>query len=101
MIANSSNCLISPGWLASIAEGDSIINATLLTVVCLPFIYASIFTDTETFPSAAQLTAYSLDLVFSPLLQDIIFWYILLAHKHFVVIKHELHEQSLIHIKKI
>ena len=24
------NCLISPGWLASIAEGDSIINATLL-----------------------------------------------------------------------
>ena len=30
MIANSSNCLISPGWLASIAEGDSIINATLL-----------------------------------------------------------------------
>ena len=31
MIANSSNCLISPGYLASIAEGDSIINATLLT----------------------------------------------------------------------
>ena len=30
MIANSSNCLISPGWLASIVEGDSIINATLL-----------------------------------------------------------------------
>ena len=30
MIANSSDCLISPGWLASIAEGDSIINATLL-----------------------------------------------------------------------
>ena len=30
MIAYSSNCLISPGWLASIAEGDSIINATLL-----------------------------------------------------------------------
>ena len=30
MIANSSNCLISPGWLASFAEGDSIINATLL-----------------------------------------------------------------------
>ena len=30
MIANSSNCLISPGWLASIAEGDSIINATLV-----------------------------------------------------------------------
>ena len=29
MIANSSNCVISPGWLASIAEGDSIINATL------------------------------------------------------------------------
>ena len=29
MIANSSNCLISPGWLASSAEGDSIINATL------------------------------------------------------------------------
>ena len=28
MIANSSDCLISPGWLASIAEGDSIINAT-------------------------------------------------------------------------
>ena len=30
MIANSSNCLICPGWLASIAEGDSIINTTLL-----------------------------------------------------------------------
>ena len=30
MIAHSSNCLISQGWLASIAEGDSIINATLL-----------------------------------------------------------------------
>ena len=37
MIANSSNCLISPGWLASIAEGDSIINATLLyfTMNCI------------------------------------------------------------------
>ena len=30
MIANSSNCLISLGLLASIAEGDSVINATLL-----------------------------------------------------------------------
>ena len=30
MIANSSNCLISPGLLASIEGGDSIINATLL-----------------------------------------------------------------------
>ena len=30
MIANSSNYFISQGWLASIAEGDSIINATLL-----------------------------------------------------------------------
>ena len=30
MIANSSNCLISQEWLASVAEGDSIINATLL-----------------------------------------------------------------------
>ena len=30
MIAYSSNCLISQGWLASTAEGDSIINATLL-----------------------------------------------------------------------
>ena len=30
MIAYSSNCLISPGWLASVAEGDSIINAALL-----------------------------------------------------------------------
>ena len=29
MIANSSNCLISQEWLASIAEDDSIINATL------------------------------------------------------------------------
>ena len=29
MIANSSNCLISQEWLASVAEGDSIINATL------------------------------------------------------------------------
>ena len=33
MIAYSSNCLISPGWLPSIAEGDSIINTTLLTTV--------------------------------------------------------------------
>ena len=30
MIANSADCLISPRWLASIVEGDSIINATLL-----------------------------------------------------------------------
>ena len=30
MIAYSSNCLINQGWLASIAEGDSIINATIL-----------------------------------------------------------------------
>ena len=30
MIANSSNCLIRQGWLASIAEGDNIINAILL-----------------------------------------------------------------------
>ena len=30
MIAYSSNSLISQEWLASIAEGDSIINATLL-----------------------------------------------------------------------
>ena len=30
MIANSSDCLISQEWLASIAESDSIINATLL-----------------------------------------------------------------------
>ena len=30
MIANSSDCLISQEWLASIAEVDSIINATLL-----------------------------------------------------------------------
>ena len=30
MIANSSYCLISPLWLASIAEGDSIINTTVL-----------------------------------------------------------------------
>ena len=29
MIAYSSNCLTSLGWLASIAEGDSVINATL------------------------------------------------------------------------
>ena len=32
MIAYSSNCLISQEWLTSIAEGDSIINATLLTI---------------------------------------------------------------------
>ena len=30
MITYSSNCLISQEWLASIAEGNSIINATLL-----------------------------------------------------------------------
>ena len=29
MIAYSSNCLLSQEWLASIAEGDSIINANL------------------------------------------------------------------------
>ena len=33
MIAYSSNCLISQEWLASIVEGDSIINATLLTLL--------------------------------------------------------------------
>ena len=35
MIANSSDCLISQEWLASIAGGDSIINATLLTLLYL------------------------------------------------------------------
>ena len=30
LIANSSNCLISPVWLASIAEGDSMINVVTL-----------------------------------------------------------------------
>ena len=29
MIANSSNCIISPLCLASIAEGDSLVNATV------------------------------------------------------------------------
>ena len=33
MIAYRSNCLISQGWLTSIVEGDSIINATLLYLV--------------------------------------------------------------------
>ena len=37
MIAYSSNSLISQEWLASIAEGDSIINATLL---CKIFIHS-------------------------------------------------------------
>ena len=32
IIAYSSNCLISSRWLASITEGDDIINATLLLV---------------------------------------------------------------------
>ena len=35
MIANSSNCLISPVWLASIVEGDSIINTTALYYIYL------------------------------------------------------------------
>ena len=38
MIANSSNCVKSPGWLASIAEGNSIINATLLTLLYKKFL---------------------------------------------------------------
>ena len=37
MIAYSSNCLISQEWLASIAEGDSIIKATLLYFTLLYF----------------------------------------------------------------
>ena len=40
MIAYSSNCLINQEWLASIAEGDSIINATLLL---LYFTYVVVF----------------------------------------------------------
>ena len=48
MIAYSSNCLISQEWLASIAEGDSIINATLLyftftLVLCFPLIMTDSF----------------------------------------------------------
>ena len=39
MIANSSNCLISPVWLASIAEGNRIINATLQLYYIVPFVY--------------------------------------------------------------
>ena len=38
MIAYGSNCLISQEWLASFAEGDSIINATLLYYLSLTFI---------------------------------------------------------------
>ena len=46
MIAYSSNCLISPGWLALIAEGDSIINATLLYFLhkSLPYWCCKIYT---------------------------------------------------------
>ena len=33
MITKSLNCLKSPGWLTSIAEVDSIIKATLLTLL--------------------------------------------------------------------
>ena len=32
IIAYCSNCLISPGWLASIAVGDSVLIATLLCI---------------------------------------------------------------------
>ena len=35
MIAKGSNCFISQGWMASIAEGDSIINATLISFQAL------------------------------------------------------------------
>ena len=35
MIANSSNCLIIPGWLAIIVEDDSIINATIMYTLML------------------------------------------------------------------
>ena len=38
MIANSSNCLISPVWLASMVDGDSIINATLLDYIILQMV---------------------------------------------------------------
>ena len=39
MIAYSSNCLISPGWLASTAEGDSMINATLLYLLSQHYLH--------------------------------------------------------------
>ena len=45
MIAYSSNCLISQEWLASIADGDSIINATLLYLLICNVKAKSEFTD--------------------------------------------------------
>ena len=49
MIANSSNCLISREWQASIAEGDSILNATLL--------FTTTTTTTATAAAAAAAAA--------------------------------------------
>ena len=45
MIAYSSNCLISQEWLASIVEGDSIINATLLYLLIYFFVIHSFYSD--------------------------------------------------------
>ena len=47
MIAYSSNCLISQEWLASIAEGYSIINATLLYFTNNALPYTQIFMTSE------------------------------------------------------
>ena len=55
MIAYSSNCLISLGWLASLVEGDSIINATLLY-----------------YKGKASLTEHNIFMCFLPTEQD---WY--------------------------
>ena len=46
MIAYSSNCFISQEWLASIAEGDSIINATLLYFTIQDYCIFAIYFNT-------------------------------------------------------
>ena len=64
MIVYSSNCFISPGWLASIAEGDSIINATLLYYIQIYsfehlIVFASIRANKEIAKQTSALLVYN------------------------------------------
>ena len=55
MIAYSSNYLISQEWLASIAKGDSIINATLLYLYKWMAEWSSLFSDIPRWYTSSQL----------------------------------------------
>ena len=76
MIAYSSNCLIGMGWLASVAEGDSMTNVTLLdcnrealrwkstvTDVCIHIFYMWNMIQSKDTSAVSIIASYNIDLI--------------------------------------